>query len=260
MPKARGKTARSRQQDEDSDMETDPPTQASQTTLTQAQRAAESLSRQEIERKVNEVVQFFLIMEQKKAAVKRADITKHILKEHSKVFPVVLEKAKKKLREVFGVSVEELEGKDKRYILVNLVDTPDGQDHLNMLDEGPKSGLLLVVLSLIFMKGNVIQDTLLWHTLKRLGIQENQPHEVLGDVKSLLTKEFTRQLYLEYKRVPQSDPPSFEFRWGPRAHKETTKRRVLQFVSKMYGSESLEIWTSQYQDVLRSEGGEGGGQ
>ena len=59
-------------------------------------------------------------------------------------------------------------------------------------------------------------------------------HEVFGDIKKLLTQEFVRQGYLEMTRQPNMDPPVTEFGWGQRAKLETSKRRVLEFVSKVY--------------------------
>ena len=59
-------------------------------------------------------------------------------------------------------------------------------------------------------------------------------HEVFGDIKKLLTQEFVRQGYLEMTRQPNMDPPVTEFGWGQRAKLETSKRRVLEFVSKVW--------------------------
>jgi hypothetical protein len=38
-------------------------------------------------------------------------------------------------------------------------------------------------------------------------------------------------MYLEYTRIPELDPPKFEFRWGHRAKEEVSRRELLQFVS-----------------------------
>ena len=58
-------------------------------------------------------------------------------------------------------------------------------------------------------------------------------HEVFGDIKKLLTQELVRQGYLDMTRQPNMDPPVTEFRWGQRAKLETSKRKVLDFVSKV---------------------------
>lgn len=53
-------------------------------------------------------------------------------------------------------------------------------------------------------------------------------------LKAITLFPFTR--YLEYTRLPHTDPPEFEFRWGPRAAKETSKKQILQFVAKVQTS------------------------
>lgn len=39
--------------------------------------------------------------------------------------------------------------------------------------------------------------------------------------------------YLDRKKVIGGDEAAYEYRWGPRAEKELTKRQVLQFVSEV---------------------------
>ena len=47
--------------------------------------------------------------------------------------------------------------------------------------------------------------------------------------------------YLEITPIPLTDPPEFNFQWGPRAAKETSKKDILSFVAKVgvYGRWSL---------------------
>lgn len=42
-----------------------------------------------------------------------------------------------------------------------------------------------------------------------------------------------KQRYLVMVKLGSSDPPLFEFQWGPRAEEEISKRQVLEFVSKV---------------------------
>ncbi|XP_002730906.1 non-structural maintenance of chromosomes element 3 homolog [Saccoglossus kowalevskii] len=167
-----------------------------------------------------------------------------------------MERAKTKLKQVYGMEMAEVQhGKQKAYILLNNLDMTGTEDYIDSSPDEPKMGLLMVVLSIIFMSGSVITEFSLWHSLKKLGIYKDKSHEVFGDVKKLLTQEFTRQTYLDYNRVLNSDPPSYQFQWGSRAHKEISKRSVLEFVTKMYGKEmQVDSWKSQYKEVLRSEG------
>ncbi|XP_053375568.1 non-structural maintenance of chromosomes element 3 homolog [Mercenaria mercenaria] len=224
--------------------------------LTQSQKAIASMDRGEQERIVNDTVKFLLVLDQKKMPIKKADINKHVLKEHSKAFPVIIAEAAKRLSKVFGIEVKELEEKQKgSYILLNKLEISSDDNHLIWGEEDDsKRGLLMVVLSLIFMSGNVITDNQLWSGLKKFGIEPDVPHEVFNDVKKLIMQEWVRQCYLEITRMPNTDPPLSEIKWGQRAQQEITKRNVLSFVSKIYNIEELSQWTSQWQDVLSSEG------
>lgn len=220
----------------------------------QSAKAAANMDRGEKERKVNELVKFLLVMDQKKLPIKKQDINKHVLKEHSKAFLDIKNAAAARLEKVFGIELVEMEDKFKgSFILVNKIETDTEQSHLEWgEDDDSKMGLIMVVLSLIFMSGNVLQDSQLYNSLKKLGINPDITHEVFGDIKKLLTQEFVRQGYLEMTRQPNMDPPVTEFGWGQRAKLETSKRRVLEFVSKVYGIESQQ-WTTQWQDVQLSE-------
>lgn len=39
--------------------------------------------------------------------------------------------------------------------------------------------------------------------------------------------------YLEYTRVPHTEPVEHEFRWGPRADFEVSKAKILQFMGQV---------------------------
>ncbi|XP_052680816.1 non-structural maintenance of chromosomes element 3 homolog [Crassostrea angulata] len=240
---------------------------SSQVAATQAEKAHSSMDRGEQEKKLHDLVQFLLIMDQKKLPIKKLDINKQVLKEHSKALPVMMKLAEEKLRKIFGIELVSLEDKQKgTYILVNTLDTDvdeqlESDPNLTLTpvdwsDENhAKTGLLMVVLSAIFMNGEVMVDSQLYHMLRKLKVDQDVTHPVFGDVKKQLTVEFVRQGYLEYTRQPNTDPPVFEFRWGFRAKKEITKRNCLDFVSQLY-EKNPEEWVSQYQVVVEEEGEE----
>jgi len=39
--------------------------------------------------------------------------------------------------------------------------------------------------------------------------------------------------YIVVTKVVNGDPPQYEYKWGPRAYHETTKRKVLEFVTQV---------------------------
>ncbi|XP_063150201.1 non-structural maintenance of chromosomes element 3 homolog [Candoia aspera] len=217
-------------------------------TLSQAQRSLEQHSPCQVEQKVNELVQFLLIKDQKKIPIKRTDILKYIIKDYKDLFPEILRRANQTLQQVFGLELVEIDPKYHTYILISKF-TPLEEDIMNDDENTPKMGLLIVILSLIFMKGNVIKESAVWEVLRRLRIDcSGGKHEVFGDVKKLVTEEFVRQKYLEYRCLPHTDPPESEFRWGPRAFKETSKKQILQFVAKIQ-NQNPKSWMSQYNEA-----------
>lgn len=207
----------------------------------------------ELNRKVDELVQYLLVMDQKKLPIKKLDINKTVLKEHSKAHGAILKRAAAQLSGVFGIEVVELQDKLKgTYILINKLDTANHLAETWSEVDDAKTGLLMMVLSIVFMSGNVVQDGDLWHSLRSLGIDSDMPHETFGDVKKLVMQEFTRQAYLECSRLQNSEQPIFEVRWGQRAKLETCKKKVLKFVCLLYDMEP-EQWAAQFQDMTDEE-------
>ncbi|NWY93437.1 NSE3 protein, partial [Loxia curvirostra] len=215
---------------------------------------------------VSELVQFLLVKDQKKIPIKRADMLKNIIREYRNTYSEIVRRADRTLQQVrktrkkgkwgrfwegltilfpqvFGLQLVEIDTKRHIYILINNLPRAEGQ-HLCRGKEKEKMGLLLVILSFIFMKGNSVKDsdaTILLLLLRK-------QHSVFGDVKKLVTEEFVRQKYLETTPIPLTDPPEFKYQWGPRAEKETSKKDVLNFVAKMQGKDPT-FWASQYNEA-----------
>ena len=56
---------------------------------------------------------------------------------------------------------------------------------------------------------------------------------IFGESRKLITKDLVQKGYLNYRQVPKSDPPGYEFLWGPRAYAETNKVKVLEVLAKI---------------------------
>ncbi|CAK7313471.1 Melanoma-associated antigen B16 [Vulpes lagopus] len=67
-----------------------------------------------------------------------------------------------------------------------------------------------------------------------------------------MTKELVKEKYLEYRQLANSDPVQFEFLWGLRAHAETTKMKVLEFLAKVHRTDPSSF-PSQYEEALQDE-------
>lgn len=66
-------------------------------------------------------------------------------------------------------------------------------------------------------------------------MKEFQNPELLGIVcrLSINTDSFCPRRYLDYRRVPNSNPPEYEFLWGLRSYHETSKMKVLRFIAEV---------------------------
>ncbi|KAK3519496.1 hypothetical protein QTP70_032521 [Hemibagrus guttatus] len=222
-----------------------------QPSVSQVQKARENFTPVQVDRKVAEVVQFILIKDQKKVPVRRADIVKHVIKEYRILYQDIMKRADRTFEQVFGLKLVEIDSKNHVYILTNRLeqsrDEPNG-----MCPGNPKTGLLFVILSVIFMKGGSVKETLVWNTLKKLRVDAGEKHEDFGDVKKLITDEFVRQKYLEYVRIPHTEPLEYEFRWGQRAVSEVSKLKMLQFIAELHDQEP-QSWTLQYREATSAE-------
>ncbi|NWI18305.1 NSE3 protein, partial [Crypturellus soui] len=222
---------------------------------------------------VSELVQFLLVKDQKKIPIKRSDILKKVIGEYKDVYSEIVNRAGRTLQQVgdgvmlggkmmlwvssplmilglpqvFGLQLVEVDTKHHVYILVSTLPRTEGEN-LRQDDQTAKLGLLAVILSFIFMKGNSAKDGAVWEFLRRLRVHPGERHEVFGDVRKLVMEEFVRQKYLDISPIPLTDPVEFKFQWGPRAAKETSKREMLQFVAAIQGKEPS-FWTSQFKEA-----------
>ena len=95
--------------------------------------------------------------------------------------------------------------------------------------------LLMVLLGVIFMNGNRATEEEIWEFLSMLGIYAGRRHWIFGEPRRLITKDLVQKEYLNYRQVPNSDPPRYEFLWGPRACADTSKMKVLEVLAKFHG-------------------------
>ncbi|CAM4619419.1 non-structural maintenance of chromosomes element 3 homolog isoform X3 [Lepidochelys kempii] len=220
-------------------------------TASQVQRNLERFSGAQVDQKVSELVQFLLIKDQKKIPIRRADILKNVIKDYKEVYCEIINRASRTLQQVFGLQLVEIDTKHHIYILVSNLPRLDGEN-LKQDDRTAKLGLLTVILSFIYMKGNAAKESDVWEMLKKLQVEPGKRHKVFGNVRELVTVEFVQQKYLEYSRMPNTDLAEFQFQWGLRATKETSKMQILHFVAKIQSKDPT-AWTSQYNEAAAAE-------
>lgn len=176
---------------------------------------------------------------------------KDIIKEYTDVYPEIIERAGYSLEKVFGIQLKEIDKNDHLYILLSTLEPTDA-GILGTTKDSPKLGLLMVLLSIIFMNGNRSSEAVIWEVLRKLGLRPGIHHSLFGDVKKLITDEFVKQKYLDYARVPNSNPPEYEFFWGLRSYYETSKMKVLKFACKVQKKDPKE-WAAQYREAMEAD-------
>ncbi|XP_044207658.1 necdin-like 2 isoform X1 [Thunnus albacares] len=226
--------------------EEDEDTTFTQPSTSQVQRGLEKFTAAQVDQKTAEVVQYFLVKDQKKIPVRRADLVKHVVKDYRNIYPEIMKRAARTFDQVFGFKLVEIDTKNHMYILINKLETAEGAPTINPTN--PKTGLLFVILSVVFMKGGVVRENVIWNTLKRLRVDSGEKHKEFGDVRKVVTDEFVRQRYLEYVRIPHTEPIEHEFRWGQRANMEVSKSKILDFMGELH-EQDPQSWSQQYREA-----------
>ncbi|KAJ7427081.1 melanoma-associated antigen G1-like protein [Willisornis vidua] len=128
----------------------------------------ERYSPDQVNQKANELVQYLLVKDQKRIPIKRADMLKNVI-QYRDAYTQIVNQAGRTLQEVFGLHLVEIDPKRHTYILTNNLPCA-AEIHPCRDKEKAKMGLLIVILSFIFMKGNSVKDGALWEFLRRLRV------------------------------------------------------------------------------------------
>ncbi|XP_062039131.1 melanoma-associated antigen B18-like [Lepus europaeus] len=213
-------------------------------------QGTEGIRKDPLNKKVVLLVQFLLQKYQKKEPITKADMLKYVIKKYKGHFDEILKRTSEHLELTFGVDLKEVDPIMHCYTLVSKLNlTSDGM----MSEESmPKTGLLMIVLSVIFMKGNCALEEEIWEMLNMMGVYADRRHFIYGEPRKIINEDLVQLKYLECQQVPNSDPPRYEFLWGPRAHAETTKMKVLEFLAKIHDAvpSDFPVW---YEEALREE-------
>ncbi|KAH0509537.1 Melanoma-associated antigen 10 [Microtus ochrogaster] len=204
-----------------------------------------------------DLVLFLLLKYRRKEITTRAEILHMVIGDHEAHYSVIFTKAADCMRLMFGLEIIENKPLGKplvhSYSLVHdLGITYDGMQH--GFPGIPKTGLVIVILCIIIIEDDCVSEGVLWRILNRMGLYAGSDHLLCGEPRRLITEHFVQKEYLEYRPVPDSDPPSQEFLWGQRAHAETTKVEVLKFFARVVKQDPISyVFPMQRDEIERSE-------
>ncbi|KAL6036541.1 hypothetical protein STEG23_012032, partial [Scotinomys teguina] len=206
--------------------------------------------KEQIIRKASVLIEFLLDKFKMKETVTWSEMLAIVNKKYNKErFPEILRRTTACLELVFGIELKEIDTNTHSYMLVG----KEGLSTEGSLSSNwrlPKNGLLMSILGVIFMKGKCATEQKVWQFLNGVGVYAGKKHLIFGEPKEFINKHLVQENYLEYRLVPGSDPPTFEFLWGPRAHAETTKMKVLEVLAKVNGTVPS-AFPSLYQEALK---------
>ncbi|XP_028632742.1 putative MAGE domain-containing protein MAGEA13P [Grammomys surdaster] len=204
-----------------------------------------------LQKKVTDLVKFLSFKYIRNEPVTEAEILKRVVKEYKGYYALIFKHACECMEVVFGIDVKEVDTLNHTYRLLKILDlTYDGR--ISNEEGIPKTGLLVLILGVIFMEGNRASEKKIWAVLSVVGVYPDQHDFICENPRKFITEDLVLENYLIYQPIPHSDPPSYEFLWGPRAQAETSKMKVLQFFSKVARSNPTSF-TALYKEALEDE-------
>ncbi|XP_039756273.1 MAGE-like protein 2 [Pararge aegeria] len=200
---------------------------------------------------VNQCVKFLVCREGSKIPIKNADIENFITSVIQTPVDkkLVIEKANKVLKSVYGYKLVKLKSKGIQYIVVMNDKLPSTFEVLHSSYTEPNHRKILIgALTHIFMSGGTVKDSDMWNFLdkaKLLDIKDLQGRKIL-------TQTLRKQLYLELNKFGPDEQQRFEFCWGQRAEEEIPKEFILNKMAQAFDKEP-NYWREQFKSTQEQE-------
>ncbi|KAL6040487.1 hypothetical protein STEG23_034559 [Scotinomys teguina] len=169
-----------------------------------------------VDSKVDFLVNYMLYKYQMNEIMSMTDILRLIVREDEYRFHEIFMRAAECMEMIFGLDVKEVDPVNHCYALfIKIGLTYDGMrsDEYSF----PKTGFLILILGVVFMKGNHATEGEIWEVLNPMGIYDGMNNFLFGDPRKLITDEFVKEQYLVYQPVANSYPVQYEYVWGPQA-------------------------------------------
>ncbi|XP_034341465.1 melanoma-associated antigen B4-like [Arvicanthis niloticus] len=202
-------------------------------------------------RKTGMLMEYMLSKYKQKEPLLREEMLNVVTKSFKEQFPEILKKASNRMDLVFGLELKEIQPKGRSYILVSKLDFQDDGSESNEMGV-PNRGILIPLLSVIYLNGYRAPEKEVWKFLNMLGVYDGVPHLIFGNVRKLITEDLVQERYLEYCQVPYSDPPSYEFLWGRKAYDERSQVKVMEFLAHINETGSSN-YPSSHEESLKEK-------
>ncbi|XP_006892491.1 PREDICTED: melanoma-associated antigen B1-like [Elephantulus edwardii] len=184
-----------------------------------ASSSVESSAQDPLNKKASVLMQLVLRKYRSEEPISKGEMLKTINKTYREHFPEILKRTTERMERAFGLELKEEHPNGQFYVLQSKERHPD-ESTPSGTRQFPRYRLLMPLLGMIFLNG--------------------------GTATELEDK------YLEHRLLPGTQPPRYEFRWGPRAYAESEKRKIIEFVVRMMGI-TPSAFMAQYAELLREE-------
>ncbi|XP_055986233.1 melanoma-associated antigen 9-like [Sorex fumeus] len=205
--------------------------------------------------KMSDLVGFLVHKYRTKQLTTKDEMLNTILNNDEENFSYILSQVSECVRVLYGIDVKEVDPQFHIYALVTTLGlTYDGM--VSPQHTMPTTGLLVIVLGVILLEDDCASEQAIWEQLSLMGVYPERKHFIYGKPRELLTNVWVQEQYLDYQREPGSYPARYQFLWGPRAHAETNKVKVMEFLLNIYNSpnRSLLFLTDGHHSNDRNEG------
>ncbi|XP_036031508.1 melanoma-associated antigen B3-like [Onychomys torridus] len=204
-----------------------------------------------VARKVMVLLQHLLHNFNLKKLTTKEGILKLITKKYEDDFPEIFRRASQKLEDAFAMEVREVNSSEPSYNLISKLKLPNN-GRIRAGRGFPKTAFVMCVLGIILVRGNCASEEEIWQILKTKRIYPGKKHCIFGEPRKLMTHYLVKLKYLEYRQVAGSDPPRYEFLWGPQAYAETSKVKVLEYLAKTNQTTPSAL-SALYEEVLKGD-------
>ncbi|XP_045451145.1 non-structural maintenance of chromosomes element 3 homolog [Melitaea cinxia] len=192
---------------------------------------------------VNECVKYIICRDARKVPIDRSDIRLHLKHYfYEKLTPNdlrnIISKADEILNKVYGYKLVPVGPNNDKYIVTLKKDEKNAI--LSTYINPQHRKLLIATLTHIFMTAQPVPSDDMWWflTTAQLMTRENE-----NEVKKLLMRTFTQELYINYNKNDD------KFEWGQRAKKEIPKIFLLEKMAQAFDKEPSH-WTEQYRKAM----------
>ncbi|XP_003708202.2 non-structural maintenance of chromosomes element 3 homolog isoform X2 [Megachile rotundata] len=201
---------------------------------------------------VNSVIRYIFALNTGKHIISKSQLIKNVFANKGKHFHRIMNDVQTVLSKIFGYRL--IEFQTNKYMLVNEIQNQIAHIYPRAT-EGRQQVLLFLILTHIFMSEESCSEESLWNFLTNLDIScsDNQNHHYFGNVKRLITEVFVGQKYLDKLSTNANDSTKIEYKWGPRAEHEFSRRAALEFVSQIYCGRPISNWPLQFKTLQARE-------